>query len=111
MLMAPVVHLQDGLFHAHTGHTFFQFLEKDRPGHIQRLVIDAQRQHKVLEHQFGHLFAPRHLLTRLKSGAHVLQIELYRIVRHVGQRHVGIQEFQCGLFLIGHFQALQVGRP
>ena len=110
MLVAPVVNFQDGLFHGHTCHTLLQFLEKDRPGHVQRFIVNAQWQHKVVEQQVRHLISPRHLLAGIECRPHILQVELDRVVRDVGQRHVGIQEAQRFHLLLIHVQALHVGR-
>ena len=90
VFMTPVVDLEDCLFHAHAGNAFFQLVEEYRAGHIQRLVIDAQWQHKMVEKQIRNLFAPGHLFSGFEGGPHVLKVELYRVVRHIGQWHVGI---------------------
>ena len=51
------------------------------------------------EQQVGNPFAPRHLLAGLETLSHMLQVEVHRVVRDVGYRHVGIQEFHRLLFL------------
>ena len=92
MFVAPVIHLQYGFFHAQSLHPVLQFLIEHRTRHIQCLVIDAQGKHEVIEQQFRHFLAPGHLLSSLEGGAHVIQVELQRVIGHIGQRHISIQE-------------------
>ena len=92
MLVAPVVHLQRRLLDGHPGDTLFQLAEEDHAGGVEVLVIHAVHQHEVAEHVFGDVLAPRHLLPRLESIAHLLQEELRLVVRQVAQRHVGVEE-------------------
>ena len=72
MLVAPVVHLQNGIFHAQTLHTVFQFLVKLDARIVKRLVVHTQWQHKVAEQQFRHGLPPCHFLLRLESGTHII---------------------------------------
>ena len=54
----------------------------------------------MAEQQFGHLFAPRHLIAGRKTAAHILKKEGGGVVGDIGQRHIGIQELQ-GFALLG----------
>ena len=92
LLMAPVVHFQDGLLHGQALHPRFQFVIKDQPGGIQVLVVGPEGQHEMAELAFGDL--PAHFLPRLEGLPHVREIESGRIVRHIRERHVRIQEFK-----------------
>ncbi len=96
--MAPVVHLQDGLFHGKALHAGFQFLIEHHAGAVQLFVVHAKGQHKVTELALRHV--PAHLLAGLQGGTDRLEVELRRVVRNIGQRHIGIQELQ-GVFLLG----------
>ena len=98
LLMAPVVHLQDGLFHGKALHAGFQFLIEHHAGAVQLFVVHAKGQHKVTELALRHV--PAHLLAGLQGGTDRLEVELRRVVRNIGQRHIGIQELQ-GVFLLG----------
>ena len=92
LLVAPVVHFQDGLLHGQALHPRFQFVIKDQPGGIQVLVVGPEGQHEMTELPFRNI--PAHFLPRLEGFPHIRQIESGRIVRHIRERHVRIQEFE-----------------
>ena len=92
LLVAPVVHLQDGLRHGHSLHAGLQFPEKHHPGRIQVLVVDPDGQYKVAELPFRYL--PTHLFTDPERSPYLIQIILRRIVHRIRKRHVRIQELQ-----------------
>ena len=107
--MTPVVDLEYGLLHAHALDALLEFPEEHGTGHVQSLVVDAQREHEVVEQQVGDLLAPRHLFTGLERGAHVLEMELKRVICYVGKRHIGIEELQGLHLLFIHLQPAQIG--
>lgn len=95
MLVAPVVHLEYGVFHAQAFHAVFQLLVKHKPGAVERLVVDAQRQHKVHEDVVGYRFPPGHLLAGEQGLPHIGDVEVLAVVGHVAQRGVGVEKVQC----------------
>ena len=103
LLMAPVVHFQDGLLHRHPLHAGLQLVIEHEPRGIEVLVVGSQGQHEMAELPLGHV--PAHLLARLQGLAHVRQEEFRRIVGDIGQRHIGIQEFEGLLLFRRHRQA------
>ena len=103
LLVAPVVHLQNGILHAQALDAGQQLGLENRPMAIQVLVIHPQRQHKVAEFPLRHVPSPLHGQGR----PHIVQVELRGVVGNVGQRHVGVEEGQ-GL-LLGPGQAVRQG--
>ena len=100
LFMAPVVHLQDGLLHGELLYAGLELVVKHRAGAVQVFVVGPEGQHKVTEFPLRHL--PGHLFAGLERLAHVGQVELGRVVRDIGQGHVGIEELQ-GLFFTGRY--------
>ena len=92
--MAPMVYLQDGIFHAHAMHALLQLAVEHAARGVECLIVDTYGQHEVAEEEVGHIFTPRHLLAGLETGTHILQVKLQRVVGDVGQRHIGIEEAQ-----------------
>ena len=105
-LVAPVVHFQDGLLHRHPLHAGLQLVIEDQPRGIEILVVGPQGQHEMAELPLGNV--PAHLLARLQGLAHVRQEEFRRIVGDIGQRHIGVQEFEG--FLLFRRQGQAGGR-
>ena len=94
----------NGLRHGHTLYAGLEFPVERHPGRIQVLVVHPDGQHEVAELPLRHL--PGHFLPRTEGGPHLVQIVLRRIIRHIRQRHVGIEKFQgLGLFL-GHGESV-----
>ena len=107
-LMAPVVHLQDGILHAHALHPLLQLSIEHLSGVIEILIVHTYRQHEMAEEQLRHFIAPTHLLSCLKSGAYILQEKRCRIVGYVSYWHVGIEEAQCLLLVFISLSILKV---
>ena len=66
LLVAPVVHFNDGVHHRHALDAVLQFVVEHRACIVQSLVVDTDRNNEVAEKQFGNVFAPRHLLASLE---------------------------------------------
>ena len=66
LLVAPVVHLDDGVHHRHAFDAILQFVVEHRACIVQSLVVDTDRHNEVAEKQFGNVLAPRHLLASLE---------------------------------------------
>ncbi len=92
LFVAPVVHFQNGLLHGHALHPRLQLVVKDQPGGIQVLVVGPEGQHEMAELPLRNI--PTHFLSRLEGFPHIRQIECSRVIRHVRERHVRIEEFQ-----------------
>ena len=92
LLVAPVVHFQDGVRHRQTLHAGLELAVEGHAGRVQVLVVHADGQHEVAELPFRHL--PAHLLADPERRPHLVQIVVGRIIRHVPERHVGIEELQ-----------------
>ena len=92
LLVAPVVHLQDGFLHRQSLHAGLEHPVEHHAGAVQVFVVHAKRQHEVAKLTLGHL--PAHFLAGFQAGTHVLQIEIGRIIRDIGQRHIGVEKLQ-----------------
>ena len=107
MLMAPVVYLEDSIFHAHSLHALLEFFVEHDAGTVQIFVVHAHREHEVAEQEFWGLLAPRHFLPCLERHAHIAEIEGCGIVRGISQRHIGIEELQSLPFFGGWGESLK----
>ena len=95
LLVAPVVHLQNGIIKGQRLDTILQFFVKHYPCTIQMLIVHPHRKHEMTEHLLGHRFSPRHFLGRLPRGSHIHQMKFAGVVGYVCQRHIGIEKLQC----------------
>ena len=95
LLVAPVVHLQNGIIEGQRLDTILQFFVKHYPCTVQMLIVHPHRKHEMTEHLLGHRFSPRHFLGRLPGGSHIHQMKFAGVVGYVCQRHIGIEKLQC----------------
>ncbi len=92
LLVAPVVHLQDGVGHREAAHAVAQLVVEDEARAVEVLVVDAHGQHEVAVDHRGNPLAPGHLGPHALALAHVVAEIVAREVHGVAQRHVGVQE-------------------
>ena len=90
MLVAPVVNLENSLFHWQVLHPVFQFAIEHGARRVERFVVNTYWQHEMAKQQFGHILAPRHFALCLVAHANVLHEEALGIVGSISQRHIGI---------------------
>ena len=109
LLVAPVVHFQDGLLHGHSLHPRLQLVIEHESRGIQVLVVRAQRQHEVAELPLGDL--PAHLLAGLEGFPHIGQKEFRRIVGDIGLGHIGIEELEGLALLLRRRKAVRRETP
>ena len=108
VLVAPVVHLEDGVLHGHVADTLLQFFIEHLSCLVECLVVHSCGQHEVSEQQLRHLLSPRHLASSLEGCAHVGSMEGSWIVGDVGDGHIGIEEAQRLLLLTVECQTVGV---
>ena len=94
LLVAPVIHFEDGICHGEILHAVFQLGIEDKARAVQLLVVNACREDEVPEKIFGHYLAPGHFLGSTQGGAQVSQVELARAISNVRQRHISVEKFQ-----------------
>ena len=101
MLVAPVVHLQRRVIHAHILDAVFQLMEDIRPRGVQILVVHTIDQNKMAENVVGYGFAPCECLSCFQCDLHLLFEKANVVIHQVALRHIGVQEFQgiSGLFI------------
>ncbi len=99
LLVAPVVHFQNGIFHRQVLYSVAQFLVEYHAARIKVFVVHAHGQHKVHELAFGHQLAPGHFSAGLKRGSHIFKIEAGVVAGYVGERHVRVQELHGAAFV------------
>ena len=110
LLVAPVVHLQNGLFHTEPLDALFQLVIEGHARGVEVLVVDPHGQHVVQKQVVRHRPPPGHLFCGPKRGAHIGQIELRRIIGGIPDGHVGIEEFHSVPFFRGGLGG-QFGEP
>ena len=99
LLVAPVVHLQNGIIEGQRLDTILQFFVKHYPCTVQMLIVDPHRKYKMTKQILRNNFSPRHLIGSLLGGAHVHQMKFSGIIGNVCQRHIGIKELQSFAFV------------
>ena len=90
--MAPVIHLKGCIGHRHTLYALLQLFEEHATAFVEIFIIDANRQHKVIEFAIGHFLSPVHLLACTQCVVHIHLVEVNRIVGCIRYGHIGIQE-------------------
>ena len=108
LFVAPMINFEDGLGHRQALHAGLQFPEKHHPRGIQVLVVDADGKDEVAEDHFGDFRAPGEGLAGLERGPDILQVKICRIIRYIGQRHIGVQELQGLLFRHRYFTVVNI---
>ena len=96
-LMAPVVDFKNGVFHGQVLNPRCKLTEEDCPCSIKILIVDPHRKDKMPEFTLRDCPAPRHLFHCLLCEAIILKIIIYRLIKHITQRHIRIQEFHSFL--------------
>ena len=98
LLVAPVVDLQRRVRKGKTRHAGAERVGIDRPEIVQRLIVDAQRQHEMPELPLGNV--PAHGPAHLQGLGDILLPEAARILQAVRKRHGRIEPFDV-FFLAG----------
>ena len=94
VLVAPMVHFEHGLIHGEPAHAVAEFgIARGAEG-VQMLVVHTHGQHEMPPFAVGNLAAPRHLAAGAQGAFHLFDVELWRIVSHIGQGHIGIEELE-----------------
>ena len=106
VFVAPVVHLQGRIIHAHILDAFLQLMEDVRPRCVQILVVHAIDDNEMAEDVVGNGSPPRESLPCFHRHLHLLFEKLEIVVGKVALRHVGVEEHQ----VFGHVAALVGGR-
>ena len=89
-----MVHFEHGLIHREPAHAVAEFgIARGAEG-VQMLVVHTHGQHEMPPFAVGNLAAPRHLAAGAQGAFHLFDVELWRIVSHIGQGHIGIEELE-----------------
>ena len=92
VLVAPVVHFENGVLHAQFLHTWLQRLVEHLTRVVQILIVHTHGHHKMAELPFGHRLSPWQSSLGLKSQGYVFLIKITRVVGFVGLWHKLVKE-------------------